>query len=232
MIVKITISEFFEGAREAKGLTVVIDVFRAFSVGCFAIDSGAVKLIATGESDKAFELKKIYKQAVLVGERDERKIKGFDLGNSPTEILKADLKGKIVIHTTTAGTRGLINAEKADTVITGSFVNAAAVSRYIRMVNPDQVTLVAMGYRAKESAEEDLLCARYIESMLNDKNENFKERIEKLRFTTGKRFFIKENIDFSPPTDFFLCTMMDKFSFILKAVRRLDGNIDLERIDV
>jgi 2-phosphosulfolactate phosphatase len=232
MVMKIVISEFVEGAKQAKGLTVIIDVFRAFSVGCYAIDSGAAKLIATGESEKAFELKKMYKQAILVGERNERKIEGFDLGNSPTEILKADLKGKIVIHTTTAGTRGLINAEKADTLITGSFVNAAAVSKYIRMVNPDQVSLVAMGYRAKESAEEDLLCARYIESMLNGKNEDFKDRIEKLRFTTGKRFFIKENIDFSPPTDFFLCTMMDKFGFILKAVRRLDGNIDLERIDV
>jgi 2-phosphosulfolactate phosphatase len=229
---KIVISEFVEGARQAEGLTVIIDVFRAFSVECYAIDSGASKLIATDESDKAFELKKMYSQAVLVGESDERKIKGFDLGNSPTEILKADLNRKTVIHTTTAGTRGLINAEKADNDITGSLVNASAVSRYIRMLNPYQVTLVAMGYRAKESAEEDLICAAYIESLLNDKNEDFKERIGNLRFTSGKRFFIKENIGFSPPTDFFLCTMTDKFSFVLRAVRRFDGNVDLERIDV
>lgn len=229
---KIVISEFTDGAREATGLTVIIDVFRAFSVGCYAIDAGIVKLIAAGETNKAFELKKMYKQAILVGERDERKIEGFDLGNSPTEIIKADLKGKIVIHTTTAGTNGLINAEKADTVITGSFVNAAAVARYIRKVNPDHVSLVAMGYRAKESAEEDLLCAAYIESLLRETNEEFMERIAKLRFTSGKRFFNQENITFSPPTDFFLCTMTDRFSFVLKAIRRFDGNVDLERIDV
>ncbi len=231
-MMKIVISEFTEGAREATGLTVIIDVFRAFSTGCYAVDAGAAKLVATDETAKAFELKKMYKQAILVGERDERKIKGFDLGNSPTEIIKADLKGKIVVHTTTAGTNGLINAEKADAVITGSFVNAAAVARYIRMVNPDQVSLVAMGYRAKESAEEDLLCAEYIISLIRDTHEEFGDRIAKLRLTSGKRFFNRENISFSPPTDFFLCTMTDRFNFILKAVKRLDGNVDLERIDV
>ncbi|MBS1231790.1 MAG: 2-phosphosulfolactate phosphatase, partial [Bacteroidetes bacterium] len=100
---KIEISEFADGARQARGLAVIIDVFRAFSVECYAFDSGAVKIIATGEVMEAFELKRLYKQAVLVGEREEKKIKGFDFGNSPTEILKADLTGKIVIHTTTAG---------------------------------------------------------------------------------------------------------------------------------
>ena len=129
---KIEISEFIEGARQAKGLTVIIDVFRAFSVECYAVDAGAARIIATGESSKAFELKKMYSKSILVGERDERKIKGFDFGNSPTEIIKADLTGKTVIHTTTAGTNGLVNADKCRYVITGSFVNAAAVARYIR----------------------------------------------------------------------------------------------------
>lgn len=229
---KIEISEFIEGARKAGGLTVIIDVFRAFSVACFAIDAGAVKLIAASGINEAFELKKMYKRAVLVGERDERKIEGFDFGNSPTEIIKADLNGKTVIHTTTSGTNGLINAKNADTVVTGSFVNAAAVAKYVREVSPKQVSLVAMGYRARESAEEDLLCAEYIESLIKGDNERFTERIAKLRFTSGKRFFQNENINFSPPTDFFLCTMTDKFSFVLKAVKRDDGNIDLERIAI
>ena len=44
---KIEISEFIEGARQATGLTVIIDVFRAFSVECYAIDAGAARIIAT-----------------------------------------------------------------------------------------------------------------------------------------------------------------------------------------
>jgi len=229
---KIEISEFADGARQAKGLAVIIDVFRAFSVECYAFDSGAVKIIATGEVMEAFELKRLYKQAVLVGEREEKKIKGFDFGNSPTEILKADLTGKIVIHTTTAGTNGLISAKRADMTIAGSFVNAAAVAKYIRTLGPEHVSLVAMGYRAKQSAEEDLLCAEYIKSLIEGKKVDLESKISDLRLTAGNRFFKPENIDFSPPTDFFLCTMTDKFNFILKAVPRTDGNIDMERIDI
>lgn len=229
---KIEISEFVEGARHARGLTVIIDVFRAFSVECYAFDAGAARIIATGEPDEAFELKKRYSKAVLVGEREERKIKGFDYGNSPTEIIKADLTGKTVIHTTTAGTSGLVGAINADQLLAGSFVNASATASYIATSRPERVTLVAMGYRATEPAEEDLLCAEYIESLINGRNGNFEARISGLRNTAGKRFFKSENIDFSPPTDFFLCTMTDRFSFVLKAERRLDGNIDIGRADI
>ena len=229
---KVKILEFVDGAREATGLVVIIDVFRAFSVACYAIDAGAARIIATSQVSEAFLLKNKYKNAVLVGERDEKKIEGFDFGNSPTEIIKADLTGKTIIHTTTAGTQGLINALKADIVLTGSFVNADAIVNYTKSVNPDRVSLVAMGYRATISAVEDLLCAEMIESKLKNKSAIFEGRIADLQNTSGKRFFNPGNIDFSPPTDFFLCTMVSRFDFVLKAAKRLDGNIDLMRIDL
>src|SRR5664280_1117329 len=153
---KIDILEFVEGAKKARGIAVIIDVFRAFSTACYAFDSGASRVIATGTADNAFILKKQYNSVVLTGERDEKKIEGFDLGNSPTEIIKSNLEGKTVALTTTAGTNGLLNAVNAEMVITGSLVNAGAVARYIRSLNPSHVSLVAMGYRAKHSADEDL----------------------------------------------------------------------------
>jgi 2-phosphosulfolactate phosphatase len=229
---KIEIVEFTEGAKIAEGVTVIIDVFRAFSVECYAFDAGVAQIIATSEVDSALKLKEKYRNSVLTGERNEKRIEGFDFGNSPTEILKAELTGKTMIHTTTAGTQGLINATRADTVITGSFVNAGAIVRYIEHINPDVVYLVAMGYRAKESAEEDLLCARLIAERLNGLNRITDKNISDLQFTSGKRFFNPSNIDFSPPTDFFLCTMTDRFNFVLKAVRRPDGNILLVKTDI
>jgi 2-phosphosulfolactate phosphatase len=228
---KVDILEFVEGAQKARGVAVIIDVFRAFSVSCYAFDAGAVRIIATAGVNDAFLLKKKYSNSVLIGERDEKIIEGFDFGNSPTEIIKSDLHGKTVIHTTTAGTQGLVNAINADIVITGSFVNAGAIVSYIRAVNPELVSLVAMGYRATISAQEDLLCADLIYQSLNDKSYDFEERISDLRKSSGKRFFNPENIEFSPPTDFFLCTMVNKFNFILKAETRFDGNIDLMKID-
>ena len=229
---KVEIAEFVEGARNARGIAVIIDVFRAFTVACFAVDAGAVKIIATAEVSEAFLLKKKYKNSVLIGERDEKKIEGFDFGNSPSEIIREDLSGKTVIHTTTAGTQGLISAVNADIVITGSLVNAGAVVRYIKSLNPDHVSLVAMGYRAVHSAEEDLLCAEIIAKGLKNETYPSETRIADLQNSSGKRFFNPSNIDFSPPTDFFLCTMINKFSFVLKATRRFDGNIDLMKIVV
>ena len=229
---KINIVEFAEGARRARGITVIIDVFRAFSVGCYAFDSGAAAIIATGSIEEAFRLKTKYRNSVLVGERDERKIEGFDFGNSPTEILTADLNGVTVIHTTTAGTNGLVNANNASLVITGSLVNASAVSRFISSLNPNEVTLVAMGYRGEESADEDLLCARVIADRLTHGQTDFSREIASLKETSGKRFFKSENIEFSPPSDYFLCTMADRFDFVLKATKRYDGNIDLMKIEV
>ncbi|MCX6325231.1 MAG: 2-phosphosulfolactate phosphatase [Bacteroidia bacterium] len=226
------ILEFVEGAQKAKGVAVIIDVFRAFSVSCYAFDAGAVRIIATARVEDAFQLRKKYMNSVLVGEREEKKIDGFDFGNSPTEIIKTDLRGKTVIHTTTAGTNGLVNAVNADVVISGSFVNAGAIVRYIKTINPEHVSLVAMGYRATMSAEEDLLCAELIADGLNDKSNISEKRISDLKYTSGKRFFNPANIDFSPPTDFFLCTMRDRFNFVLKAETRFDGNIDLMKIDI
>ncbi len=226
------ILEFAEGARSATGLTVIIDVFRAFSVACYAADGGAAKIIATGSVEEAFSLRHRYINSVLAGERNEKKVDGFDFGNSPTEILKADIDGKIFIHTTTAGTNGLVNAVNADQVITGSFVNASSVAEYIKQVAPMVVSLVAMGYRASRSAEEDLLCAEYIKALVTGEERDFSRKISDLRYSSGQRFFLPENIDFSPPTDFFLCIMCNRFPFILKALRRYDGNIELERVDI
>jgi 2-phosphosulfolactate phosphatase len=228
----VKILEFVEGAKKANGLAVIIDVFRAFSVACYAFDAGAARVIATSEVEKAFQLKQEYMNSVLVGERDEKIIYGFDLGNSPTEIIKTNLHGKTVIHTTTAGTNGLINAKNADVVLTGSIVNAGAIVNYIKKINPENVSLVAMGYRATLSAEEDLLCAEIIKDGLTG-NENISEsKISDLRQSSGKRFFNPENIEFSPPTDFFLCTMLNRFNFVLRAETRFDGNIDLRKIDL
>ncbi len=229
---KVNILEFVEGARKASGIAVIIDVFRAFSVACYASDAGASRIIATAEVSEAFLLKEKYKNSVLVGERDEKKIEGFDFGNSPTEIIKSDLSGKTIIHTTTAGTQGLINAINADLILTGSFVNADAIVKYIKSLEPTEVSLVAMGYRATISAEEDLLCARMIEAKLKNITNNFENEIADLQNSSGSRFFNPLNIDFSPPTDFFLCTMVSKFDFVLKATKRFDNNMDLMRVDL
>ena len=92
----ITIKEFFKGAREAEGVTVIIDVFRAFSTACYAFDSGIRRLIDVATPEEAFALReKLKTETIIAGEREEKKPEGFDMGNSPTEMLTGNLQ---VVH--------------------------------------------------------------------------------------------------------------------------------------
>jgi len=232
-IMEISIKEFLQGAKDAEGLTVIIDVFRAFSVACYAFDRGAGRIIDVSEPEEAFSLrKKLIKETILVGERDERKIEGFDAGNSPTEILLADITDKTMIHTTTAGTNGILNAVNATEILGAGLVNAGAVANYIKRSSAKKVTLVAMGYRACTRADEDILCARFIRDLVNDKNPDIRKEVMELMNGSGARFFNPANVQHSPPTDFFLCSDVNRFNFVLRAERNQSGFAELFRVDM
>jgi 2-phosphosulfolactate phosphatase len=230
---EITIKEFVKGAQEAQGVTVIVDVFRAFSTACYAFDNGIKRLIDVATPAEAFSLKdKLKAEAIIAGEQNEMKPEGFDFGNSPTEMLTGELKGKTMIHCTTAGTNGIVSAKGATEILGAGLVNAGAVASYISMLSPEKVTIVAMGYRAMESAEEDLLCSRYISELLTGNDTDISTEIDALRLGSGKRFFNPDNLAFSPPTDFFLCTDLNRFNFVLKAVINASGHAEIFRMDI
>ncbi len=228
----ISILHLIEGAEKAVGLTVVIDVFRAFSLACYIVDQGAEKIIPVGDIELAYKLKKKNPGYVLIGERDNKKMPGFDFGNSPFQVKGFDFKGKTVVHTTSAGTQGLANASHVDDIITGSFVNVGAITDYIRKKNPLEVSLVCMGYSASHPIEEDTFCAQYIKDTLENKHTDFENMVRIIRDTSGKRFFIDDMQDHCPAEDFYLCLDINRFGFVLRAEKQSNGLIFLKRINV
>ena len=229
----ITIKEFTKGAQEAQGVTVIVDVFRAFSTSCYAFDNGIKRLIDVASPAEAFALRdKLKADVIIAGEQNERRPKGFDFGNSPTEMMTGNIAGTTMIHCTTAGTNGILRATGASEILGAGLVNAGATASYITMLRPEKVTLVAMGYRAVKSAEEDLLCAEYIRDLLRGIERDISRETEALRTGSGSRFFNPENLSFSPPTDFFLCTDLNRFNFALKAVITASGYAEIIRVDM
>lgn len=223
----IHVTELLAGAEGARGTAVIIDVFRAFTVECYLFEGGASRILTVGSPDIAYRLKEQYPDAMLIGEKNGIPLPGFDGGNSPAQFAGMDVRGKMILHTTSAGTKGIAAAAEAhtDEILTGSLVNARAIADYLKKKNPEEVTLVAMGLRAKESAEEDVLCARYIESMLLGRPlppEELAERMAALKYTSGKRFFDPERQDIMPQMDFTLSTRPDVFPFVIRAVPRGD----------
>ncbi len=223
-LIKINTYHLIEGAKKATGLTVIIDVFRAFSLECYLYNMGVSLIRPVGTIEEAFAFKKANPGYVLIGERKGRKCEGFDFGNSPSETAKHDLRGKTVIHTTSAGTQGIINAKEADEIVTGSLVNAKAVARYIMEKQPKEVSLVCMGNGGIAPAKEDELCAEYIRSILEGAElPDMDERVKRLRYEGGAHFFDKQNQDVFPEPDFWMCIEYNKFNFVLRVEKDEKG---------
>lgn len=228
---KIEILQLLEGAQKSQGLTVIIDVFRAFSTACYAFGNGIQRIYPVGDLAEAYRLKEQNPGYLLVGERNEQKPEGFDFGNSPSQLLNADLNGKTMVHTTSSGTQGIANATHADEIITGSFVNAKAIVDYIRKQNPEKVSLVCMGYSCQYPTDEDTLLAVYVKNELEGKPNDFQAMVEQLRKGDGARFFAPEKQEWAPMADFDLCLSLNRFGFVLK-VEQQNGLNYLKKIEL
>ena len=153
-------------------------------------------------------------------------------GNSPSQIENVDFSGKTVVHTTSCGTQGIVRAINASEIITGSLVNASSIAKYIKSSKIEEISLVCLARQGEEPFEEDVLCAKYIESILKNKFFDMEKEIEKLKKSRGLKFFDESTQQDFPKRDFYLCTELNKFDFILKANRNTDGIIDIEKIDI
>jgi 2-phosphosulfolactate phosphatase len=95
-------------AADLTGSTViVIDMLRASSTICRALASGAKCVVPLLEIEETLQLGAQLgrEYVVLGGERGGTTIDGFDVGNSPNEYTPERVAGKMVLFTTTNGTR-------------------------------------------------------------------------------------------------------------------------------
>ena len=228
----IKILHMIDGAKEATGVAVIIDVFRAFTVEAYLANNGAERIIPVGDSEIAYNFKKNNPTTVLIGERHGKILPGFDYGNSPSQIENVDFSGKIVVHTTSAGTQGIANAKNADVILTGSLSNAKAIAEFIKKNNYKEVSLVCMGLEAVQQTEEDNLCAYYIKSLLEDNPMNLDKEIDKLKNTSGAKFFDIKQQEVFPEKDFYLSTEVDKFDFVLKLEKDVNGFDYMRKINI
>jgi 2-phosphosulfolactate phosphatase len=228
---KISILSLTEGAKQAEGITVIIDVFRAFTLEAYLFAKGAAKIYAVGSEEEARKMKEEHPEYLLIGERYGRKLPGFDFGNSPDAVRSLSFFGRTFVHTTTNGTQGIANAVHADQILTGSLVNARATAEYIKQQAPEAVSLVAMGWDGHPT-EEDELCAQYLKSLLEDAPmTDIAGKADALRFSEGKKFFDPSQQDVFPEGDFELCVRPDCFHFVIE-VKKEDGHAVCRKKDI
>jgi 2-phosphosulfolactate phosphatase len=148
-------------------ICVVFDVLRASTTIVTALGNGAGRIIPVAMPADAQKMKEKLcgsESVVLAGEREGRRITGFDLGNSPTEFTVERIRGKTIIMCTTNGTAAILAAREARLVLIGSFANLGAVARRAG-VNEDLILLCA-GKEGGISLEDIVACGAFVELMV------------------------------------------------------------------
>jgi 2-phosphosulfolactate phosphatase len=150
-------------------VVVIIDVLRATSTIATALYNGAKSVIPVDSVSRCIELGR-QMECYTAGERDGQVAEGLKYGNSPFEYPPEFIKGKILVLTTTNGTRLLHMAlEKgAQTIITGSFPNLSAVTDYL-VATKQRVVLACAAWKDRINMEDTLFAG----AVINQVKEHF-----------------------------------------------------------
>ena len=209
-----------EEAHFAEGAVVVIDVLRAFTTAAYAFYAGAEKIFPVSSVTEACDLKAQLRDATIMGEVDGRKPENFDYSNSPAEITRLNFSGKTLIQRTSAGTQGLVSVRKADVLLAASFVVASATAKYLRLMQPSQVSFVITGESMGRDGAEDLACADFIQALIcEDKPDPDKYTSRVMSSSVGKAFQ-SGDLDYLSKKDIHLSLAVNRFNFCLPVTEK------------
>jgi 2-phosphosulfolactate phosphatase len=144
-------------------VVVIIDVFRATSTIASALYNGAKSVIPVDSVPKAIEIAKNI-DGIAAGERDGMIAEGLQHGNSPLEYTRDFIGNRVLVLTTTNGTRLLQMAldRNADTIISGSFPNLSKVCDFL-ISSGKSVILGCAGWKDRFNLEDTLFAGSVID---------------------------------------------------------------------
>lgn len=145
-------------------LVVVLDVLRATSAICTAMEYGVGQIIPVATLEEA----RSYKEQghIVAAERGGQIVEGFDMGNSPYSYMDPNLKGKTVVLTTTNGTKAINMAKDKSTVVVGALNNLDALCAWLIEQERD-VLVLGSGWKDKFNLE-DTICGGAIADLCLD----------------------------------------------------------------
>lgn len=209
----------------ASDTVVVIDVLRSFTTAAVVLARGARAIYPVVHVAEASALLGRVPDPVSIGAvGGGDPVPGFDFGNSPSQLMDAELSGKSVVMTTAAGVRGLQRFHEARRLYAASLVCAQATAEAIRAAGADEVCFVITGEWVDRDGDEDIACADYIESLLRgdaDEPEIFVQRVRNSDF--GQRFTAGTWPNL-PLADLDLAAQANIFDFAM-LVQREDGRL-------
>ena len=156
-----------EAAVRGKAV-VIVDVLRSCTTIAFALTNGAEKIIPAATVESATRLMSSLDKGstLLCGEREGRKVAGFDLGNSPLEYTREIVGNKTLVFASTNGTRLMLKGQNAQEQLLCSFVNVGRVVERLRISSAEMI--IACSGAEGQFSLEDTVCAGMVASRLVD----------------------------------------------------------------
>lgn len=208
------------GALEARGVVVVIDVLRSFTVSAYALAGGARECRLVKTIAEARALAAATPGSVISAEEDALPVEGIPISNSPTRIREVDLKDRVLIQRSTAGTQ-VAAAVRSDDMFAASLVVAKATVQACLLRKPEVLTLIASA-----DHPEDHACAAYMEALATGTAADLDTLLEPLRATDRYRRVRSGRWPGFPATDLDLSLQADTFDFAMP-VSRAHGYLEL-----
>ncbi len=143
---------------------VVVDILRATSCMVTAFAHGVESITPIADLNSCRLLKS--RGFIISGERDGKKVLGFDKGNSPLEYTGLDVRGMRIAFTTTNGTQAIEKSKEAKKVIIGSFLNLSTVVKYL-LFGENDVLIVCAGWKGKVNLEDTIFAGAIINKLRN-----------------------------------------------------------------
>ena len=168
MIIEVAFSRLDPACRSASGRVVaVIDVIRATTTITMALHHGCAGVIPVRTLSEARAIaRRLGGGILLAGERGADKAAGFELGNSPAEYGRERVKGRVVVLTTTNGTRAFQAATGTQAIIACSFLNVAAAARWLTGTGLD-ILIVCAGRHGRFCLEDAVGSGMLIDRLLS-----------------------------------------------------------------
>jgi len=156
-------SDLFHHYDEGNKLVLVVDILRATSVISTAFHYGISELIPVSSVEEAKQY--MNKDGYLVAaERNAEPIEGIPYGNSPFQYMNDDIKNRILVLTTTNGTKAIRLSSKHE-VIVASFINQDAVYDFIMRSEKD-VIILCSGWKGLVNMEDSIFAGILSDKLL------------------------------------------------------------------
>ncbi len=216
-----------DGARHARGIAVVIDVLRSFTVSAYALAGGARECRLVTATDEAVAMAAGTPGALISAEENGLPIPGIAISNSPTQIKAADLKGRVLVQRSSAGTQVAAAIAEGMDIFAASLVVARATVQacLLRVPTPTHLTFIASA-----DHPEDHACARYMEAIIRGDTPDTERLMQPLKDSERYARLMSGATPGFPPTDLELALTADLFHFAMPAQREA-GYLKLTRAD-